>query len=98
MAGWFDYLCSIYAHARGKNSRYHNHSLQAKHIVGQSISVGDRYEIHNFDAGEPYDLDRLGRLSVVATPGHTLDSVSLIVDGTKVSLLEDMFRWTRLGR
>ena len=60
--------------------------LQAKHIVGQSISVGDRYEIHDFDAGEPYNLDgEKGRLRVVATPGHTLDSVSLIVDGTKVS-------------
>ena len=58
-------------------------STQAKHIVGQSISVGDRYEIHDFDADGPYNLGGEGRLRVIATPGHTLDSVSLIVEGTK---------------
>ena len=62
------------------------YDFQAKHIVGQSISIGDRYEIHDFDAGGSYNLDgEKGLLRVVATPGHTLDSVSLIVEVTKVS-------------
>ena len=68
---------------------------KAKHIVGQSISVGDRYELHDFDAAGPYNLDgEKGRLRVVATPGHTLDSVSLIVDSTKdgiVAIAGDTF-------
>ena len=42
--------------------------------------------MHDFDGDGAYNLDgEKGRLRVIATPGHTLDSVSLIVDATKVS-------------
>ena len=81
-----------------KVRKYHAHALeialyttwpydiQAKQIVGQSISVRDCYEMHDFDGDGAYNLDgEKGRLRVIATPGHTLDSVSLIVDATKVS-------------
>ena len=41
--------------------------------------------MHDFDGDGAYNLDGEKVIRVIATPGHTLDSVSLVVDATKVS-------------
>lgn len=63
-----------------------------KHIVGQSISNRTEYRVHDFAAGD-YELDE--GIRVTATPGHTLDSVSVIVGDTNlgrtVAICGDLF-------
>jgi glyoxylase-like metal-dependent hydrolase (beta-lactamase superfamily II) len=51
--------------------------LEATHIVGFSISHKDKFFLHPFDNGTPFDIDG-DRVQVLATPGHTLDSVSVV--------------------
>ena len=72
----------------------------AKHIVGQSISKGDSYELHDFVKDGDYALDAAGKLRVTATPGHTSDSVSLVSGlveiSTFIKLNENMFRLLRI--
>lgn len=52
-----------------------------EHIVGHSISNRIQYKAHDFSAG-PYELDK--GINVIATPGHTLDSISVIVKDTNL--------------
>lgn len=62
-----------------------------EHIVGQSISNRNRYTFHDFSTD--YEID-LG-IRVIATPGHTLDSVSVMVEDTNlgktVAICGDLF-------
>lgn len=71
------YLINTHGHSDhiGNNNLF----LQAKHIVGQNISFKDHYEFHNF--AEAYVIE--DGIEVMATKGHTLGCVSVIVrDGT----------------
>lgn len=67
--------------------------LKAKeHIIAQSINTHERYSFHKFSEA-PYGIDE--GIRVIATPGHTLDSVSLIVEncnlGKHVAICGDLF-------
>lgn len=56
--------------------------LEAKvHIVGHSVSHKDQYFLHNFLTND-YAID--DGISVTATPGHTLDSVSVVVSNSNL--------------
>lgn len=63
-----------------------------EHIVGLSISNRTQYKTHDFSAGS-YDIDK--GIKVIATPGHTLDSVSVIVEdsnlGKVVAICGDLY-------
>lgn len=62
------------------------------HIVGTSVYHKDTYFEHQFADGIPYEIDGKD-LYVQPTPGHTLDSVSVIVNTRKgrVCLAGDLF-------
>lgn len=62
------------------------------HIVGNSVYHKDTYSEHQFADGIPYEID--GRdLYIHPTPGHTLDSVSVVVNTRKgrVCVAGDLF-------
>lgn len=46
------------------------------HIVGFSVYEEDRYSMHPFDRGEPFEIG--DGIEVIPTPGHTLTCVSVI--------------------
>ncbi|XP_035233651.1 metallo-beta-lactamase domain-containing protein 1-like, partial [Stegodyphus dumicola] len=52
----------------------------AQHIVGQSICHKDEYIYFAFEEGNPYKISE--NVEVIATPGHTLSDVSVIVKKT----------------
>lgn len=67
------------------------------HIVGHGIHTRDKWHIHPFtpaaaDGGTPFDIDG-DRVQVLATPGHTLDSVSVRIrtDAGVVIIAGDLF-------
>lgn len=67
------YLINTHGHSDhiGNNNCF----LQAKHIVGQNVSFKDQYELHDFK--DPYIIE--DGIDVIATKGHTLGCVSVIV-------------------
>ncbi|XP_063216480.1 metallo-beta-lactamase domain-containing protein 1 [Bacillus rossius redtenbacheri] len=71
-----DYVVSTHGHADhvGNNNLF----LNATHIVGTCIFKCDKFYNYDFDGGNPYPLDG-GSVCVFATPGHTLDHVSVLV-------------------
>ncbi|XP_054287228.1 metallo-beta-lactamase domain-containing protein 1-like isoform X1 [Macrosteles quadrilineatus] len=85
-----DYVISTHSHSdhTGNNNLF----LKAKHIVGFSISYKHKYTIHPFDEGKPYVIDK--DISIIPTPGHTHDDVSVVVNtknqGT-VAVVGDLF-------
>lgn len=63
----------------------------AQHIVGQSISHKDEYLLHSFEE-EPYKVSE--NIEIIATPGHTLSDVSVIVKNTclgTIAIVGDLF-------
>lgn len=62
----------------GHSDHLGNNNLfpKAKHIVGTNISQRNRYFIHDFTSA-PYRLS--DTIEIVATPGHTLSCVSVLV-------------------
>ena len=62
------------------------------HIVGWSVYCRDKYTDHPFNMGEVFRIDGED-LMVMATPGHTLDSVSVKVntDNGVVVVAGDLF-------
>ena len=62
------------------------------HIVGHSIYNQDRYFDHPFADGKEFGIDKHD-LYVMPTPGHTLDSVSVLVNTNKgyVCIAGDLF-------
>lgn len=66
----------VSTHGHSDHLGNNNLFLKARHIVGTSISQRNRYFIHDFTSA-PYRLS--DTIEVVATPGHTLSCVSLVV-------------------
>ncbi|XP_015910955.1 metallo-beta-lactamase domain-containing protein 1 [Parasteatoda tepidariorum] len=65
---------------------------KALHIVGQSISHQDEYYLHSFEENDAYVISE--NIKIIATPGHTLSDVSVIVNGTllgTVAIVGDLF-------
>ncbi|GFT93734.1 metallo-beta-lactamase domain-containing protein 1 [Nephila pilipes] len=63
----------------------------AQHIVGQSISHKDEYLLHSFEE-KPYKISE--NIEIIATPGHTLSDVSVIVRNTclgTIAIVGDLF-------
>ncbi len=86
------YLVNTHGHSDhiGNNNLF----LQAKHIVGQSVSFKDQYELHDFK--DPYVIE--DGIEIIATKGHTLGCVSVIVrdglcNGTEgvIGIVGDLF-------
>ncbi|XP_067008444.1 metallo-beta-lactamase domain-containing protein 1 isoform X3 [Anabrus simplex] len=84
-----DYVVCTHGHSDhiGNNNLF----LNAKHIVGFSLSCKDLYYIHPFETGEPYVID--DDVKVVPTPGHTLADVSVIVNTNEgiIAVTGDLF-------
>lgn len=85
-----DYV--VCSHGHSDHTGNNNLFLNAKHIVGFSISSKDLYFIHPFETGEPFIIDE--SVKVVPTPGHTLTDVSVLVntkDKELVAVTGDLF-------
>ena len=90
-----DFVVSTHGHTDhvGNNNLF----LNAVHIVGFSVSKGDKFYLHPFDEGIPYLIggeDDIDKIEVIPTPGHTMDSVSVIAkckDNTTVVIAGDLF-------
>lgn len=65
----------INTHGHSDHIGNNNLFLQAKHIVGRNASFKDQYELHDFK--DPYIIEE--GIEVIATKGHTLGCVTLIV-------------------
>lgn len=66
----------VSTHGHSDHLGNNNLFLKATHIVGTNISQRNRYFIHDFTSA-PYRLT--DTIEIVATPGHTLSCVSLLV-------------------
>lgn len=84
----------INTHGHSDHIGNNNLFLQAKHIVGKSVSFKDEYELHDFE--RPYIID--DDIEIIATKGHTLSCVSVIVkdgicNGTEgvIGVVGDLF-------
>ena len=90
-----DYVISTHGHADhvGNNNLF----LNAKHIVGNSISKVDEFYLHPFDQGISYYIGTEkdeNRIEITPTPGHTLDSISVLLNTDrykKVAIVGDLF-------
>lgn len=83
----------VSTHGHSDHLGNNNLFLKAKHIVGTNISQRNRYFIHDFNSG-PYWLS--DTIDVVATPGHTLSCVSVLIRGSNlcpglVAIVGDLF-------
>lgn len=66
----------VSTHGHSDHLGNNNLFLKARHIVGTNISQRNRYFIHDFTSA-PFRLS--DTIEVLATPGHTLSCVSLLV-------------------
>ncbi|XP_055635456.1 metallo-beta-lactamase domain-containing protein 1 [Toxorhynchites rutilus septentrionalis] len=86
------YVVSTHGHSDhlGNNNLF----LKAKHIVGTNISQRNRYFIHDFTSA-PYRIT--DTIEVIATPGHTLSCVSVLIKRSQlapagtVAIVGDLF-------
>lgn len=84
----------VSTHGHSDHLGNNNLFLKAKHIVGTNISQRNRYFIHDFTSA-PYRL--ADSIEIVATPGHTLSCVSVLVRGSTlapaglVAIVGDLF-------
>ena len=90
-----DFVVSTHGHADhvGNNNLF----LNASHIVGFSVSKEDEFYLHPFDEGVSYFIGEendIDKIEVTPTPGHTMESVSVIVktkDSSTVVIAGDLF-------
>ncbi|KAI5635737.1 metallo-beta-lactamase superfamily domain-containing protein [Phthorimaea operculella] len=85
-----NYVVSTHGHSDhvGNNNLF----LNAKHIVGFSVSHKDKYIMHPFDKGEAYLINE--NVKVLPTPGHTMSDVTVLaktVQGHIIALTGDLF-------
>lgn len=65
---------------------------KAVHILSYDVCEGDKYHMHDFKTGIPYEID--DDVEVVPTPGHTGADISVIVSNTglgTVAVTGDLF-------
>lgn len=72
----------VSTHGHSDHLGNNNLFLKARHIVGTNISQRNRYFIHDFTSA-PYRLS--DTIELVATPGHTLSCVSLLVRNSTIT-------------
>lgn len=72
----------VSTHGHSDHLGNNNLFLKARHIVGTNISQRNRYFIHDFTSA-PFRLS--DTIEVLATPGHTLSCVSLLVRNCTVA-------------
>lgn len=77
----------VSTHGHSDHLGNNNLFLKAKHIVGTNISQRNRYFIHDFTSA-PYRLS--DTIEIVATPGHTLSCVSVLVHGSNLASPSDL--------
>ncbi|MBF0336635.1 MAG: MBL fold metallo-hydrolase [Nitrospirae bacterium] len=86
--GDIDYVVCTHGHCDhvGNNNLFR----EAVFIVCRDISRGDLYTVYDFSGG-PYII--AAGISVIATPGHTSQDVSVIVDASigTVAVVGDLF-------
>lgn len=73
----------VSTHGHSDHLGNNNLFLSARHIVGTNISQRNRYFIHDFTSA-PYRLSPT--IEVVATPGHTLSCVSLLIRNGTITM------------
>lgn len=80
----------INTHGHSDHIGNNNLFLNAIHVVGQSVNKGDEYDLEAFEKGHYIISDQV---KVIATPGHTLDSVSVEVkaDDGLYMIVGDLF-------
>lgn len=76
----------VSTHGHSDHLGNNNLFLKAKHIVGTNISQRNRYFIHDFTSA-PYRLS--DTIEIVATPGHTMSCVSVLVRESVLPFLSD---------
>ncbi|KAL0851323.1 hypothetical protein ABMA28_007145 [Loxostege sticticalis] len=84
------YVVSTHGHSDhiGNNNLF----LQAKHIVGFSVSFRDKYYMHPFDKGEKFIVN--DSVEILPTPGHTLSDVTVLVrtkNSESIAITGDLF-------
>lgn len=72
----------VSTHGHSDHLGNNNLFLKAKHIVGTNISQRNRYFIHDFNSAAYRLTDDI---EVVATPGHTLSCVSVLIRNSNIS-------------
>ncbi|XP_026759297.1 metallo-beta-lactamase domain-containing protein 1 isoform X2 [Galleria mellonella] len=85
-----NYVVSTHGHSDhiGNNNLF----LNAKHIVGYSVSFKENYYAHAFDKGEEYIIN--SSVKLIPTPGHTLSDVTVLAvskDADLVAITGDLF-------
>ncbi|XP_046965899.1 metallo-beta-lactamase domain-containing protein 1 [Vanessa cardui] len=85
-----NYVISTHGHSdhTGNNNLF----LNAKHIVGFSVSYRDNYYLHPFQEGKEFNIN--DNVKVVPTPGHTLTDVTVLVTNSAketVAITGDLF-------
>ncbi|KAK7603452.1 hypothetical protein V9T40_003451 [Parthenolecanium corni] len=75
----------VSTHGHSDHIGNNNLFLEAKHIVGFSVSFRNKYFDHSFLYGEELIIDEF--VKVIATPGHTMSDVSVIVQTDDLGLV-----------
>lgn len=76
----------VSTHGHSDHLGNNNLFLKARHIVGTNISQRNRYFIHDFTSA-PFRLS--DTIEVLATPGHTLSCVSLLIRNCSIRTTTD---------
>ncbi|XP_065223207.1 metallo-beta-lactamase domain-containing protein 1 isoform X2 [Planococcus citri] len=75
----------VSTHGHSDHIGNNNMFLKAKHIVGFNVSYEHKYFDHSFSYGEELVVDDY--VKVIATPGHTLTDVTVLVQTDDLGLV-----------
>ncbi|XKL62538.1 hypothetical protein PGB90_002371 [Kerria lacca] len=75
----------VSTHGHSDHIGNNNLFLKAKHVVGFSVSFQHKYFDHSFLYGEELIIDEF--VKIIATPGHTMSCVSVLVKTNDLGLV-----------